>query len=424
MNVESERPSPCRLVVNATVSPDEVAVERHRVVGRVARKAQIDGFRQGKAPRSLVERRYAEVIREELEEELARIAWRNARENEKLVPASPFGIRESTWLADGGFQLVGEYDVYPEVDLPSHSDFVPPPFSIEPTEDEVTEALARLRERHATWEPVSTGAVEQGMLVEAEVDGSYPDGDGEPFHQERSLFEVGRQEVYPEIEGAVIGRSVGDEATAERVVGEEGGPERKGQRIAYRLTIKSLRRKRIPDADDGFAASFGVEDGAAALRTKLGERLAVHKLEERRGAWRSALVGFLSGDRELPLPEYVVTEETRKSVLDFAQRLASSGVDPEQAKVEWNKVEEEARGDVQTRLRAELLLDALADRLGITASPTDVDAEVERQAKRLKTPFAELKGNLAKGDGLERVAAVLRRERAVDSVLGPFVEKD
>ena len=75
------------------------------------------------------------------------------------------------------------------------------------------------------------------------------------------------------------------------------------------------------------------------------------------------------------------------------------------------------RGRVEQRLRAEVLLDALAESFGITVSAADVDHEVEHQARRLGVPFAELRGNLAKGGGLERVGALLRRERAVDQAL-------
>jgi len=114
-----------------------------------------------------------------------------------------------------------------------------------------------------------------------------------------------------------------------------------------------------------------------------------------------------------------VVEDTREEVIKFAQTLAQRGVNPERAELDWNKLEAELRGRVEARLRSELLLDALADQLGISVSPSDVDHEVEQQARRLGTPFAELRGNLAKAGGLERVGAILRRERAVDTALGP-----
>jgi trigger factor len=423
MAYEIERATPCRVVLTATVGADEVRGEREHVVASFLRAARIDGFRKGRAPRPLVERRFADEIREDLEERLTRQAWDEVRREEKLRPASPLGIREAVWLESGEFRVKGEFDVYPTVELPPLDGFAPPAFELEPSDEEIADAESQLLERQAVWEPVNDGPAAEAMLVESEVHGEYPDGDGEPFHEERSLFQLGREEVYPEIEAAVTGHRIGDEVTAERTIGEEGGAERKGKRVSYRIRIKSLRRKRLPAADDAFAASVGVEEGLGALRQRLRERLRAQKAERRREVWREALIAHLAGDKLMDLPEEPVREETRRELIDFAQTLAHRGIDPERAKVDWEKVEKEVRPRVERRLRGELLLDALADRLSIEVSSADVDHEVGHQAEQMGVPFAEVRGNLAKGGGLERVAAVLRRERAVDEVLSRFVEK-
>ncbi len=420
MGYEIERATPCRVVLTATVAADEVRTEREHVIADWARAARIDGFRKGKAPRALVERRFADSIREDLEEHLTRRVWDQARREEKLRPASPLGIRESQWLESGEYRLTAEFEVYPTVTLPALDGFAPPPFELAPTDDELSGALEQLRERQAAWDPVEGEAAQEGMLVEAEVHGEFPDGDGEPFHEERSLFQLGRDEVYPEIDAAVRGRAVGDEVAAGRVIGDEGGEQRKGKRVAYRVRIKSLRRKRLPDVDDGFAASLGVEGGVAALRDRVRERVRAGKAERRREVWRDALVAFLADGKQVDLPEGVVRDDTRKEVVEFAQALAQRGINPDEAKIEWDKLEQEMNGRVQKRLRAELLLDALAEMLAVAVSPADVDHEVEHQARRIGVPFAELRGNLAKGGGLDRVAGVLRRERAVDAALERF----
>ncbi|HVN76948.1 MAG TPA: trigger factor [Thermoanaerobaculaceae bacterium] len=419
MGYQIERATPCRVVLTATVGPDEVRAEREHIVGEWVHAARLDGFRKGKAPRALVERRFAESIREDLEEHLTRRVWDRVRTEEALRPASPLGVRDSKWLDSGEFHVSAEFDVYPAIELPALDRFRPPEFDVTPSEEEVSGALDQLRERQAAWEPVDGEPAAEGMLVEAEVNGEFPDGDGEPFHEERSLFQIARDEVYPEIDAAVRGRSTGEEVTAERVIGDEGGEERRGKRVAYRVRIKSLRRKRLPDVDDGFATSLGVQ-GVEALRDRVRERVLAGKAEHRRDAWREALVTYLADGKTIDLPEGVVRDDTRKEVVEFAHALAQRGIDPEKAKVEWEKLEAEMRARVETRLRGELLLDALADTLSIEVTGADVDHEVEVQARRIGVPFAELRGNLAKGGGLERVAAVLRRERAVDKTLEPF----
>jgi len=423
MGYEIERATPCRVVLTATVGSDEVRKEREHVVADFVRAARVDGFRKGKAPRALVERRFATEIRGDLEEHLTRRTWEQVRREEKLRLASPLGIREANWLEGGEFRVKGEFDVYPEVELPGLDGFTPPAVDLEPTDEDLAGATMQLQERQAVWEPVEGEPAGDGMLVEAEVHGEFPEGGGDPFHEECSLFQLGQDEVYPEIEAAVRGHGVGEEVAAERTIGDEGGEERRGTRTSYRVRIKSLRRKRLPEVDDGFAKSVGVEEGVETLRARLRERLRAQNAERRRDAWREALIAHLAGGKVLDLPEEPVREETRRELVEFAQTLASRGIDPERAKVDWEKLEKDVRRRVEHRLRGEILLDALADRLGIEVSDAEVDHEVEHQASRIGVPFAELRGNLAKSGGLERMGAVLRRERALDEVLGRFVEK-
>jgi trigger factor len=258
------------------------------------------------------------------------------------------------------------------------------------------------------------------MLVEAEVHGEFPEGGGEPFHEERSLFQLGRGEVFPEIEAAVTGHAVGDEVTAERILGEDAGEAKRGQRVAYRVVIKSLRRKRLPEADDAFAQSLGVADGIEKLRATIALRIGFDKVRARRDLWRDALVRHLGGERPLELPEQLVREETRDDVVKFADSLQRRGLDLEKAGIDWSQVEQDMRKRVEVRLRAELVLDSLADERGVAIDDATVDREVEKQAQQLGVPFAELKGNLAKRDGLERLRAILRREHVVDDVLRPY----
>ena len=418
MDVQFSQKAPCRVAVNATVPPDEVGTERERVIAEFVRAARLDGFRRGKAPRPLVERRFAQQIEEDLAEGLVRGAWARLREEGKFRPAGPLEVARTGFAQDGTFEVSAELDVYPEVELPAFDGFTPEPVEVKPTDADVETAMRQLRERQAAWEPVDGEPVADGMLVEAEVHGSFPDGGGEEFHDERSLFELGRGEVHEEVEKAVIGSAIGAEVEAVRTLGPEAGPERDGKRVAYRIVVKGLRRKRLPEVDDEFARSLGVSEGLAALRERVLARLRVERERLRWETWRGALVAHLAGGRELPLPDGVVREELRRELVSLAEGFMRRGVDPS-SQVDWSTLEPEVKRRVEEKLRAEVLLDAAARQLGVTVSDTELDTEVERQAAGLKVPFAELKGNLAKGGGLERVRGLLVRERAVDAILRP-----
>lgn len=417
MDYEIDRSTPCRVTINATFPSDRVSAERAKVLDSFARHASLPGFRKGKAPRNLVETRFAGKIREELEEQLAREAWVHVRREEQLRPAGDEMGLKTDWKDDGAFTVEIEAEVYPTVETADPGGFEPPEFRVEPEDGEIDQAIEQLRERQAVWEPLDDAVAEDGMMVEAAVRGSFPDGGGEPFEDERSVFKLGAGEVFPEIDAAVRGQAVGGEIDVDRVLGEEAG-DRQGTHVAYHITVKSLRRQKLPELNDDFAKSLGIEEGLAAVREKVVERLRVERMRLRRETWKDALASFLADGRELPLPDSVVGAETQKELITFANSLMRRGVDPEKADVDWEKLQADVKTRVEHRLRSELLLDAAADRLGVTVSDQELDAELEHQAGHMGVPFAELKGNLAKHGGLERLRATIRRERAVDAVTG------
>lgn len=415
MTYEIERTSPCLVRLKATVPGSEAEGVRATVTREFAASAVLPGFRRGKAPVPLVAQRFAQEIKSETEERLLRQVWDKAVASEKLRVAGPLGVVEARWDDGGSFAFTGEFEVYPEVSLPPLSAFQPPAFTVEPTEEEVEAFLKGLAERQASWQGVEEGQAEDGMLVEAEVEGAFPQGGGDPFREELAVFRLGSGEVYKEIEDAVRGLGIGGEAVARREVAREG--EEGTVPVEYRLKIKGLRRKVVPAIDDALATHMGVEGGLDGLREKAREVLRQAKKRERFKAFREALVKYLGGDQPLPLPERVVEEETRRAAIRYAESLHRQGINVEE--LNWHELAPKLKASVEERLREELLLDQLASELGVHVSDEDVDAMVQREAQEAGVPFAELKGNLAKSGGLEKIRGILRRERAVAQVLEP-----
>jgi len=167
MSHRIEQSSPCRVVLTATLPAERVGAEREKVVAEWMRGVRVDGFRKGKSPRHLVERRYAKEIEDDLAERLVHIVWDEVRAEDTLRPAGPLEVRDSGVKPDGSFELAAELDVFPKVELPSLDGFKAPEVEIEPKPDEVETYLGGLRERQAQWEPADDEAVD---AVNNEVD--------------------------------------------------------------------------------------------------------------------------------------------------------------------------------------------------------------------------------------------------------------
>jgi trigger factor len=420
MTYEAQRPSPCLVRLTASLSPAEAQEVQEQVTLVFARRAKLPGFRPGKAPRQLVARRFAQDIREETEERLLRKVWDQVVAEEKLKVAGPLGILEAHWDEDGGFRFTGEFEVYPSLNLPPLENFQPPAFDPEPKEEEVEQFLQGLAQRHASWVGLEEGQAEDGMLVEAEVEGRVAEGSGENFREELAVFELGAGEVFPEIEAALRGLKIGEETTARREI--PGGQEESSVSVEYKLKLKGLRKKVVPEIGEELAAHLGVEGGLEGLKEKAREALRRGKKREHWKLLRKALVSYLLGQETVPLPSRLVEEETRKAAVRYAETLHRQGVKVEE--LNWEELAPKLRASVEEKLREELVLDSLAEELKVGVTDEEVDAAIRQQAREGGVPYAELRGNLAKSGGLEQIRAILRRERAVSQVLAPLAGAD
>ena len=174
MSYQIEQKAPCRVTLTATLSSEQVSEQRRLVVGSWRRNARLPGFRKGKAPQELVERRYAKEIADDLQEELLRRSWDEVREEEELRPAGPLEISKAEMRDDGSFEMEGEFDIYPDIELAPTDAFTPPEMAIEPSDEELDQAIERLRDRQAAWDPVEDGHADDGMLVEVALHGEFP----------------------------------------------------------------------------------------------------------------------------------------------------------------------------------------------------------------------------------------------------------
>lgn len=419
MNVETSFINPAKVTIQASIPPEEVAQEQNQVTRDFVRTSKIPGFRPGKAPVALVASRFAKEIRDETENRLLRRAWNQVLERGNYRLAGPLGVKEAHWDEDGSYRFIGEFEVYPSLTLSPLSAFQPPPFPLEPTEEEVEEFLKGLAERHATWQGLEEGEAQDGMLVEAEVRGEFPQGGGDPFQEDLAIFQLGAGEVYPEIESAVRGLKLGGEAIARRELPQEEGVPPVS--VEYKLKVKGLRKKVVPQVDDEFARQMNVEGGVEGLREKARELLRQAKKRKRLEVFRQALVQHLMGPEPFPLPPRVVEEETRRAALKYAESLHRHGADV--AKLDWEDLLPKVRASVEARLREEYVLDRLAEELQVQVLDEEVDVTVRGHAQEAGLPYAELRGNLAKDGGLAKIRDILRRERAVAQALAPWLEE-
>ncbi|HEX4956011.1 MAG TPA: trigger factor [Thermoanaerobaculia bacterium] len=403
---------PCRRELRIEVPAPAVDAEHQRVVEDFRRKAKIPGFRPGKAPAGVVAQRFHENIHQEVVDRLLPRYWKQAQAETGLDPLLPPSVNQVHLHHGEPLVFVATVDVRPEIELRNYHDFELPPIVDEVGTAEVEQFLDGLRRSRGRWNGVERPA-QRGDLVEGKViqlgAGDEPDGEPSPVR-----FEVGAENVWEEISLAATGLPVGRSTDFTRV--EEAGEEPPTSR-RFRLAVDAVKELELPAADDEFAKGFGAE-GLEALKTEIAARLRHEKRSAARGKQETLLLDQLCERHVFPLPEAVIEGEVRDMVTEYARHLVQQGVDIERATIDWDRMATDARPTAEKRVRARLLLDAIAGKEGITVSEQDFEATIAALARAEGRPTPALRKELDEAGKLGSLRARLRRDRTLRRLLG------
>jgi len=187
-----------------------------------------------------------------------------------------------------------------------------------------------------------------------------------------------------------------------------------GKTVRYTVTLKGIKKKVVPAADDEFAKDLGEFDSLAELREKV--RRQLESTAERRAEreTKTALVEALVAKADFEVPEALVERHMTARTETIARGLAYQGIDPRKVGVDWREYRESTREDSVKAARADILLDEIARREGIEALDTDVEAEVARLADRAGKSREALRAQMAKEGDLSALAARIREEKTLD----------
>ncbi len=413
--------SPTRALLEIEVPAEEAEETRKGMTRAYAKQAAIPGFRKGHAPESVIQKRFADQIREDVIERTVPDALAAAIEERKLTVLGRPRIESLTWEPPGPIRFTAKLDLKPAVEPGEYRGVPVEEVATEPSEEEVAQVLDRLREGHAEFHPIEGRAAAPGDFAVADIAGTFveilaPGQNPKTFRDEKLTLEVGHPDSMPEINEALRGTLPGQTRRFRKSFPEDfPNEEFRGKTVDYELTLVALKEKRLPEVSDEFAKLVSDNETAATLREKVREGLRREKEAERRRNLRRSIVDTLLSKTTFPVPQTLVEAETVAALKDYARYLAANGLDPKQA--DWEKLRLDAVPGAERRVREYLLLDEIARREGIEVSDTEVEAEFKRAAARRGVDPVALREQMAKSDGLEALRDELRLARAVDVLI-------
>jgi trigger factor len=387
-------------------------------IDRVARgykQVRVPGFRPGKVPATIIKRRFRDQILHEVMHGLIPRAVEEALQERGIEPIDTPNVRDVALEEGQPLRFTAAIETVPPVDPGDLSTLTATRSRVAITEDAVDQALERLRERAAISEPVEGRPATDGDTVVADLvrqDASGPD------RHEGVNIEIGSKAYPPGFDAQLIGLSPGDEKTftihfpADYPVTEMAGAD-----VTYSVTTKELRRRVLPDLDDEFAKDVGEFDTIAALRDRVRADLQAEAEENAARQLRGEVLKQLSERITFELPRSLVEREIDRRLEEFARQLMHQNVDPRQAGIDWAQFREAQREPARASVASALALDAIARREHLVVTEHEIDQEIERFAARAGRTPAALRAQFEKEGGIGRLAAGLRREKAIDLAL-------
>lgn len=395
---------------------DVVSATIERLTKDYGKAAKIPGFRPGKAPAQVVRKRYREQILHDVVHELVPRAVDEALRERGLEPVDTPNVKDVVVEEGRPLTFTAAFETVPPIDPGEYAAITLRKTPVEVEESAVDQALERLRERAARFEPVEDRPVAHGDTVVVDLERTGADGQTEK-HENVSV-EVGAPANPPGFDAELTGLRVGD---AKRFTltypGDYAIKELAGASVAYAVAVRAIKRRVVPGLDDEFAKDLGDYESLEALRGRVREDLEHQSLHEKDRELRAEMLRQLASRVGFEAPASLVDREIDRRVEDFVRRLIEQQIDPMRTNINWEEFRDRQREPAAEAVRGALVLDEVARRENLTVDQAEVTREVERYAERTGRAVEAVRARLEKEGGIARLYTGLRREKAIDFLL-------
>ena len=417
MKTDVEELSPTRVRLSVEVPFDELKPSLDKAYREVGRQVRIPGFRPGRVPPPVIDRRVGRdvVLSQAVNDAMPDLYAKAVAEGDIHTLGQP--EVEITSLDDGKeLTFTVEVDIRPKFELPDLASLAVTVDDTQVNPDEVAEYLGSLQERFASLKGVQR-PVETGDYVSIDLSASV---DGEPVEDAQASglsYQVGSQSLLDGLDDALVGMSAGESATFRT---ELAGGELAGREADVTVTVHSVKVKEVPGLDDDFAQLASEFDTLGELRADTRAQLERMKATQQVVQARERALDALINRVDVPLPESVVAEEVEQNRDSLVQQLERAGATLEGYLEMANQTEEQFDTDLQERARravkVSLVLDQLAREEELSVDQAELSAYVTRQAEQMGVAPERLAKQLADDGRLPMAAAEVLRGKALNLI--------
>jgi trigger factor len=404
----------CRRELELEIPAETVQKAVEKVAKEFARVARVPGFRPGKAPVTLIRRRFADDIKSEVLQSLVPEQIERAVSESKLVPVTQPQVDKVDFTETGPVKFRATFEVLPEFELGQYKDLEVEVEDIKIEDADVDKALDELRDRAANFVPVEGRSIADGDYAQLKLKG-IPQGGGEPLEAESVLCHVGGEETMEPFNQNLRGANIGDHKNFDVTYSSDyPDPKLQGKTFTYAVEVLGIKEKKRPELTDEFAKDVSDTQTLEELRKKVRENLEAARDNRQKEQTRDKLLAQIVKTHEFPVPEALVEHQMDSRLERTVRSLASQGVDPRAVNVDWVALRSRQKDRSIEDVKAELLLDRIATAEHIDVSDEEVEKEIAAIAERSGESATAVRANLTRQGALDRIKSKLRSERTLD----------
>jgi trigger factor len=407
----------CKRELELEIPAENVQKAAEKVARDLARVARVPGFRPGKAPVTLIRRRFADDIQGEVVQSLVPEYLEKALDEKKLIPVTRPEVDKVEFKEGQPLRFRAVFEVLPEFELGEYKNLEVQVDGIEIGDAQVAKTLEEMRERAATFAPVEGRAAKDGDFVLMKLAGT-PVG-GDPVQADNILCHLGAEETLESFTENLRGAQPGETKKFQSKYPEDyPDPKLAGKTYDYSVEVQGIKEKKLPELNDEFAKDTAGETGGfttlAEMRKKILENLEAAKGQRQQAQAREKILELLVKRHDFPVPEALVENQMDTRLERVVRSLAAQGVDPRAVNVDWVSLRRRQHDPAVDDVKAELLLDRIATAENIEAIDEDVEKEIATLAERSGESATALRARLTKQGALDRMKSKLRSDKTIE----------
>ena len=415
-----------KLVIEA--SAEEFEAGLNAAYNKNKNKISVPGFRKGKAPRKMIEQLYgSQIFFEDAANEIIPDAYADAAKESGLDIVSQPKVSIEQLEAGKPFIFAAEVAVRPEVELGEYKGVEVTKADAEVTDADVEEELKKVQDQNSRTVSVEDRAVKDGDMTVIDFEGFI---DGEAFDGgkgENYPLTIGSHSFIDTFEEQMIGMNIGEEKELNVTFPEDYHAENlKGKPATFKVTVKEIKEKQLPELDDDFAQDVSDFDTLAEYKDDLKKKIAERKESEAKAKNESEAIEKVVEAAKMDIPQAMIDTQVNRMLEDFAMRLQQQGLSVEQyfqyTGMTADKIMEEMKPEAVKRIKNSLVLEAVAKAENIEVSEEEFEAELQKMADMYKMEIEKIKEFMQDAEA-KQMKDDIAIQKAVELIVSSAVEK-